>query len=374
MRVILAGGGTAGHINPALAIADVIKSRCPGSSILFIGNPGSLEQKLVTKAGFDFEPVRTMGLKRSLSPKNLKSLSLFLAAQRRTKEIIKQFKPQAVIGTGGYVSAPVIMAANKCGVKTFIHEQNAYPGVASKMLSRYADIVFISFESSKKYFTKAKKIVLCGNPLRDDIIFADRTAARKKLGLKEGDFYIVSFAGSLGAREVNKMFIPFILKNYKSGDFYHTHATGTYGFRWMPQQLKEGGFDISDNSRINVMEYIYDMPLHLAACDLVICRSGAISIGEITALGLCSILIPSPNVTHNHQYYNALSLSERGAAFMVEEKDMSADLIYNKALEFKSNPALLKQVGKKAAQMALIGAETTIYESVHSAIKDKGYV
>lgn len=374
MRVILAGGGTAGHINPALAIADVIKSRCPGSSILFIGNPGSLEQKLVTKAGFDFEPVRTMGLKRSLSPKNLKSLSLFLAAQRRTKEIIKQFKPQAVIGTGGYVSAPVIMAANKCGVKTFIHEQNAYPGVASKMLSRYADIVFISFESSKKYFTKAKKIVLCGNPLRDDIIFADRTAARKKLGLKEGDFYIVSFAGSLGAREVNKMFIPFILKNYKSGDFYHTHATGTYGFRWMPQQLKEGGFDISDNSRINVMEYIYDMPLHLAACDLVICRSGAISIGEITALGLCSILIPSPNVTHNHQYYNALSLSERGATFMVEEKDMSADLIYNKALELKSNPALLKQVGKKAAQMALIGAETTIYESVHSAIKDKGYV
>lgn len=374
MRVILAGGGTAGHINPALAIADVIKSRCPGSSILFIGNPGSLEQKLVTKAGFDFEPVRTMGLKRSLSPKNLKSLSLFLAAQRRTKEIIKQFKPQAVIGTGGYVSAPVIMAANKCGVKTFIHEQNVYPGVASKMLSRYADIVFISFESSKKYFTKAKKIVLCGNPLRDDIIFADRTAARKKLGLKEGDFYIVSFAGSLGAREVNKMFIPFILKNYKSGDFYHTHATGTYGFRWMPQQLKEGGFDISDNSRINVMEYIYDMPLHLAACDLVICRSGAISIGEITALGLCSILIPSPNVTHNHQYYNALSLSERGAAFMVEEKDMSADLIYNKALELKSNPALLKQVGKKAAQMALIGAETTIYESVHSAIKDKGYV
>lgn len=374
MRVILAGGGTAGHINPALAIADVIKSRCPGSSILFIGNPGSLEQKLVTKAGFDFEPVRTMGLKRSLSPKNLKSFSLFLAAQRRTKEIIKQFKPQAVIGTGGYVSAPVIMAANKCGVKTFIHEQNAYPGVASKMLSRYADIVFISFESSKKYFTKAKKIVLCGNPLRDDIIFADRTAARKKLGLKEGDFYIVSFAGSLGAREVNKMFIPFILKNYKSGDFYHTHATGTYGFRWMPQQLKEGGFDISDNSRINVMEYIYDMPLHLAACDLVICRSGAISIGEITALGLCSILIPSPNVTHNHQYYNALSLSERGATFMVEEKDMSADLIYNKALELKSNPALLKQVGKKAAQMALIGAETTIYESVHSAIKDKGYV
>ncbi len=374
MRVILAGGGTAGHINPALAIADVIKSRCPGSSILFIGNPGSLEQKLVTKAGFDFEPVRTMGLKRSLSPKNLKSLSLFLAAQRRTKEIIKQFKPQAVIGTGGYVSAPVIMAANKCGVKTFIHEQNAYPGVASKMLSRYADIVFISFESSKKYFTKAKKIVLCGNPLRDDIIFADRTAARKKLGLKEGDFYIVSFAGSLGAREVNKMFIPFILKNYKSGDFYHTHATGSYGFRWMPQQLKEGGFDISDNSRINVMEYIYDMPLHLAACDLVICRSGAISIGEITALGLCSILIPSPNVTHNHQYYNALSLSERGAAFLVEEKDMSADLIYNKALELKSNPALLKQVGKKAAQMALIGAETTIYESVHSAIKDKGYV
>lgn len=374
MRVILAGGGTAGHINPALAIADVIKSRCPGSSILFIGNPGSLEQKLVTKAGFDFEPVRTMGLKRSLSPKNLKSFSLFLAAQRRTKEIIKQFKPQAVIGTGGYVSAPVIMAANKCGVKTFIHEQNAYPGVASKMLSRYADIVFISFESSKKYFPKAKKIVLCGNPLRDDIIFADRTAARKKLGLKEGDFYIVSFAGSLGAREVNKMFIPFILKNYKSGDFYHTHATGSFGFRWMPQQLKEGGFDISDNSRIKIMEYIYDMPLHLAACDLVICRSGAISIGEITALGLCSILIPSPNVTHNHQYYNALSLSERGAAFLVEEKDMSADLIYNKALELKSNPALLKQVGKKAAQMALIGAETTIYESVHSAIKDKGYV
>lgn len=369
MRVIMAGGGTAGHINPALAIAAVIKSRSPGSQILFIGNPGSLEQKLVTKAGYQFEAVKTAGLRRSLSLKNFESLKLFMDAQRRTKQIIKDFKPQAAIGTGGYVSGPVILAAHKCGLKTFIHEQNAYPGVTSKMLSRYADIVFISFQGSEKYFPKAKKLLLCGNPLRSEILFANRNKARKALGLKDGDFYIVSFAGSLGAREINKMFVPFIIKNYKSGDFYHTHATGSYGFKWMPEMLREQGFDINQGGRIEVKEYIYDMPERLAAADLVICRSGAITLGEIMALGLCSILIPSPNVTHNHQYYNALSLSERGAAFMVQEKDMDYNFIYNKALTLKADRSLLKGVGQNAAKMALLGAETAIYEAVHAALK-----
>lgn len=369
MNIILAGGGTAGHINPALTVAKTVKSKNPGSKILFVGNRGSLEEKLVKKAGFDIEYVKVEGLRRSFSIKTVKTMQMFFKAVSDCKKIIRDFKADMVVGTGGYVSAPAVYAAHLLGVKSCIHEQNAYPGITSKFLSRYADCVFISFESSRKYFSKAKNIVLSGNPLDEAFLFCDKKSARQKLGIPRDAFYVLSFAGSLGAREINKLFIDFIVKNDKAHDFVHTHATGAYGYKWMPDELAVRGFDIHKKTDTRVEEYIYDMPQQMAACDLVISRAGAITIGEIMAQGKPSILIPSPNVTHNHQYHNAMSLVDNGAAMILEEKDATADKLYSMALSVKNDPALAARIGENAGKMAQLRAAEVIYRNMYDIIK-----
>ena len=369
MNIILAGGGTAGHINPALTVAKTVRAKNPAARLLFIGNSGSLEEKLVKKSGFDIEYVRVEGLRRSLSLKNIKTLRLFLKSVLDCKRIIRDFKADMVVGTGGYVSAPAVYAAHLLGIKTCIHEQNAYPGVTSKFLSRYADCVFISFESSRKYFEKAKKVVLSGNPLDEAFLFNDKKSAREKLGIPQDVFYLLSFAGSLGAREINKLFIDFIVKNSRNRDFVHTHATGSFGYKWMPDELAKRGFDIHKKSDISVVEYIYDMPLRLAACDLVISRAGAITLGEIMAQGKPSVLIPSPNVTHNHQYHNAMSLVEQGAAMILEEKDATADKLYSMALNIKQDPTLAAKLGENARKMAQLRASEVIYREIYDLMK-----
>ncbi len=364
MNVILAGGGTAGHINPAITIARTIKSKCNNAKILFIGNENSLEQKLVTKAGFDIKFIRVTGFKRSLSFHNFKTVAWFLKSVSDCKKIIKDFGADLVIGTGGYVSGPAVFAAQSLGIKTCIHEQNAFPGLTTRFLSKRADTLFISFESSRKYFKSAKKVVLTGNPLDQSFLFGDKAEARAKLGIPDGAFYLLSFAGSLGARAVNEVMVDVIAKNATARDFYHTHATGGYGFKWMPGKLKEKGFDIDKKSHIDVKEYIYDMPLRLCACDAVVCRAGAITLGEITAQGKPSILIPSPNVTNNHQYHNAMSLVNENAALIIEEKDLSAENLYEKILKLKSDVALCKTLSKNASRLALVNAAEEIYKNL----------
>ena len=214
-----------------------------------------------------------------------------------------------------------------------------------------------------------KKIVLTGNPLNEHFLVADRQKARQKLGLSDTDFYLLSFAGSLGAREINKVFVDFISNNCKNNDFIHTHASGSFGFKWMPSQLLEKGVDITKNNPSEVLEYIYDMPERLAACDLVISRAGAITLGEITALCKPSILIPSPNVTNNHQYHNAMSLVNKGAAMIMEEKDVTADKLYSMVLSLKNDKDLLKSLGKNAGTLAKLGAAEQIYTEVYTIIK-----
>ena len=369
MNILLAGGGTAGHINPAITVARTVKEKNPDANIVFVGNKDSLEEKLVKKAGFDIRFIKVTGFKRSLSLHNFKTVLWFARAVKDCKKIIKECNIDIVIGTGGYVSGPAVYAAHALGVKTCIHEQNAFPGMTSKFLSKYVDTVFISFESSKKYFKKAKNVVLTGNPLDSAFLFTDKAEARKKLGIPEDAFYVLSFAGSLGAREINKMLIDFIIKNNKQNDFYHTHATGSYGYKWMPEELKKRGFDINDGGRIAVLEYIYDMPLRLAACDVVISRAGAITLGEITAQAKPSILIPSPNVTNNHQFHNAMSLVNGGAAMILEEKEMSADKLYAMVEKLKNDPDLARKLGKNAGKMALLRAAEDICEGIHKLIK-----
>lgn len=369
MRVILAGGGTAGHCNPALAIAGIIKSKNKDAEILFIGNEGKIEETLVAKAGYPFKAVKTQGFRRKLTLENFKTVQLYLKARSDCKRIIAEFRPDVVIGTGGYVSGPVVAAAQRMGIPTCIHEQNAYPGVTSKMLAGKADIVFISFPGSEQYFGKTKKMVLSGNPLREEVLSTSREEARAKLGIPRDAFYLLSFAGSLGALEINRAMVDFIAQNARQKDFYHTHATGDRGWGWMPDALRDRGFDVGQKGSISVQPYLYDMPVHLAAADAVISRAGAITLGELTALGKPAVLIPSPNVTHNHQYYNARSLSDRGGALLLEEKDLSAEKLYEMILGLKEHPEQRAALGRHAMELALPEAAETIYKEIYDLIR-----
>ncbi len=368
MRVILAGGGTAGHCNPAIAIASIIKAKNKDAEILFVGNAGKIEETLVEKAGFPFKAIKIQGFRRKLTLDNIKTVQLYLKAKTDCKNIIREFKPDIVIGTGGYVSGPVVAAAQNLGIPTCIHEQNAYPGVTSKMLARKADIVFLSFPGSEQYFGKVKKMILSGNPLREEILSTSREEARAKLGLPEDAFYLLSFAGSLGALEINRAMVDFIAKNAKKKDFYHIHATGERAWKWMPDALRDKGFDVEEKSRISVQPYLYDMAIHLAAADAVISRAGAITLGELTALGKPAVLIPSPNVTHNHQYHNARSLSDRGGALLLEEKELSAERLYELVLGLKEHPERRSALGRKAKELGLPQAAETIYNEIFDLI------
>ncbi len=368
MRVLLSGGGTAGHCNPAIAIAAKIREKNPDAQFLFIGNEGKIEETLVKKAGFSFRAVETQGFRRKITVDNLKTVYLYLKAREQCKAIIKEFKPDLVVGTGGYVSGPVVAAAQGLKIPTCIHEQNAYPGITSKMLSRRADLVCISFPGSERYFPHAKRMVLSGNPLREDVLSFSREEARATLELPGDAFYLLSFAGSLGALEVNRAMVDFVVMNHARHDFFQTHATGDRGWSWVLKVLKERGFDVDEPGPITVKPYLYDMPLHLAAADAVVSRAGAITLGEITARGIPAVLIPSPNVTHNHQYYNAKSLSDRGGALLLEEKELTAEKLYDMILDLKKSPKKRKSISRGALALAKPHATEVIYNEIFSLL------
>lgn len=370
MKVVLAGGGTAGHINPALAIAQIIRQKRPDAEILFIGNRGAMEDTLVTRAGFSIRYIKIQGLDRRKLYRNFQTVRLFLKAVKDSKQILREFQPDIVVGTGGYVSGPVMYAASKLGLHTCIHEQNAYPGVTSRMLSGRVEKVFISFEDSRAYFKKKENLVLTGNPLRAEFSDSDRDAARRAIGLSEDDFYVLSFGGSLGAEALNRVMTDVIIRNARSQDFAQCHAMGKLGVKWMPSALEEKGATIEElPEKIQVKDYIYDMPRQVAAADIMICRAGAITLGEITAQGKAAILIPSPNVTHNHQYHNAMSLAKQGAAVVIKEKDLTADILYDAILSLKQDPDRLKQIRAASAAMGLPDAAETIWKNIREMLR-----
>lgn len=325
MKVILCGGGTSGHVNPALNIAETLKKRNPKTEIMFIGTKRGIESSLVPKAGYKIDFVEVSGFSRSLSLKNIKAAWHALTSVSEAKKIIKKFAPDLVIGTGGYVSWPTVKAASKLGIPTLIHEQNAFPGVTTKMLSKVVDKVCISFDGSEKFFDEAQrhKLVLTGNPVIVDGI--SRSEARKKLGISENEPYILSYGGSMGAEKVNEL--VFAMMEYYSvpNKVRHTHAIGRVGYTKFSELAKEKGFDKQEN--LEISEYIYDMSLRQAAADVIICRAGAMTLSELAIRGRAAILIPSPNVTEDHQYKNARLLADAGAAIVYRESEIDGKLL-----------------------------------------------
>ena len=324
MRVLITGGGTGGHVNPALAIANTIKQNDPDAVIAYVGTKRGIENKLVPKAGYPMYYVDVKGIKRSLSPSNIKAAYLALTSPIKAKKIIREFKPDIVVGTGGYVSWPVVKAASQMGIPTALHESNAIAGVAVKMLQKSVDRIYLNFEKTGESLScNRAKLMKVGNPILGGFSSMTREEARKKLGIPDKYKYVIlSYAGSMGAEKVNDAVLCLMREfTSKHPEVYHIHATGSIELELCTSQFKEMGLDKCEN--IELCEYIYDMPVRMAAADITINRAGAMTISELAATGKCSIFIPSPNVAENHQYKNAKVLSDAGAAALFEEKELT---------------------------------------------------
>jgi UDP-N-acetylglucosamine--N-acetylmuramyl-(pentapeptide) pyrophosphoryl-undecaprenol N-acetylglucosamine transferase len=370
MRILFAGGGTAGHINPALAIAGYVRSQSPETEILFVGNKGGMEERLVPQAGFQFKSIVISGFKRSMNVKaighNIATVKRMFTASASSKKIIRDFKPDLAIGTGGYVSGPVLRTASKMGVPIIIHEQNAYPGVTTKMLSKMAKKVMLAIPDAKKHLDPDLDFVVTGNPVRQEILSANRAQARAELNLDDRPV-VLSFGGSLGARKINENLADLIARSGKDGKYQHIHAYGQYG-KWFPDLVKEKGVDINKCSNLDIREYINNMSTCLAAADVVISRAGAITLSEIQAQGKPAVLIPSPNVAENHQYHNAMALVNKKAAEIIEEKNLTPQLLIEKVDKLLSSKAVLEEYSRNARNMAIIDANERIYNVIKGII------
>lgn len=374
MKILFVAGGTGGHINPAIAVASEIKRLYPESDILFVGTKNRMETKIVPAAGFPIKTVEMSGFSRKMTlggiKDNIKTAILTLKASGEAKKIISDFSPDVVVGFGGYVTGPVLRAAVKSCIPTCIHEQNAFPGVANKALAKMVDRVMLTSPEAEKYMNCRNSPVVTGLPVRRQILQADKDFARASLGVKTNEMLVLSMGGSLGADEINNAVIGMLKELHNEKDIRFIHATGQYGsFVW--DELKKHGISYGKNTNIDLREYINDMDVCLPACDLVISRAGASSIAEISALGKPSILIPSPNVAENHQFHNANTLAENGGAILIEEKDLTPELLAQTVNELKNNRKRLQEISAKAAEKAKTNALSEICRIVVSLAENK---
>lgn len=358
LKVILAGGGTAGHVNPALAISEIIKEIDPSAEFLYVGTPNGIEKDLVKKAGVDFAPMEVAGFQRKINLTNLKrnakAAYYLLKSPKRAKEIIRRFNPDLVIGTGGYVSGPIVMQAAKMGVKTCIHEQNAFPGVTTKLLSKKVDRVMLTVERAADYLDCDKsKCVVTGLPVRSGFSKKKigKQKARELLGLDDSPT-ILSTGGSLGAGIINETICELIPWYEENGiKVNHIHSFGKNGRQTVLKNLEDKRINLSEHPNYVVREYIDNMSVCMEAADLIISRCGAGALTEIEAVGCPSILIPSPIVAENHQYHNGKVLADAGAALLYEQKDVTPKRIIDTVSQLLSDKDKLESLAKNSAKL-----------------------
>ena len=334
MKVIFTCGGTGGHINPAIAVANVLRERRPNCEILFIGGKDGIECELVPKAGYPIEVLDPASFRRGFTPSaiwhNVTGSFRTVWALMKARAIIRREKPDVIVGTGGYASFPMLREGAKMGIPTCVHESNAVPGLATRLVADQVDRIMVCFEESKVNYKHPEKVEVVGMPVRQEFIYTKKEEARKALGL-DGRPLILSAWGSMGAREMNKIIAGFFRLECREDRYQHIHATGSFGWQWMPEYVKEQGVDLSKHKNIDMREYIFDMPTLMAAADLVISRAGASTLNEICASGTPCIIVPSPNVTDNHQEKNGKILADRGAAIVIHEKDCTPEGLFAQA-------------------------------------------
>lgn len=378
MKLLFATGGTAGHINPALAVASYIRENFDDVQIKFVGTADHMEARLVPNAGFDFCTIKINGFRRSFKPQaildNIKTVFRLLKSQKASQQIIKEFCPDVVIGFGGYVSGPVLKAASKMHIPCCIHEQNAYPGITNKQLAKSVDKVMITVEDAKKNFDSAENIILTGLPVRGELLNNDKTEARIKLGIADQKPLVLSFGGSLGARPLNEAMFDILLKHAEDNRVYHIHSVGTNGASFL-DKFRENGFvekreNVLTKGTVEVRLYIDDMDVCMTAADLVIGRAGASSLSEIEAMGKASILIPSPYVAENHQFHNAMALVNRNAARILEEKDLTSKSLEQMMDDLICDRAKLMEIEQNAKAMAILDSRERIADVIVKLAKN----
>ncbi len=372
LKVLLAGGGTAGHLNPALAIAEIIKMHRPDAEFLFAGTPNGLEAKLIAKTNYKFAPIKVAGFQRKLTLENIgrnfKAAAYLLSAGGRARQIIKDFSPDIAIGTGGYVSGPVILKAAQMGIPTAILEPDAFPGITTKLLSKHVDIVMLTSQYAAKFLDKSVNYTVTGLPVRKGIMEKSKKEARRELGFDDS-MCILSFGGSLGAGMINETAVDLIAWHCGKKNINHIHGYGGMGRDTFQPALKAKGIDPQKNPRLRISEYIDNMDTCMAAADLVICRSGANTLSELQTMGRGSILIPSPIVAGNHQYHNAMVLANAGAAIVIEQKDLTSELLIQKVNELYENREKLEKLSENAAKLAIRDTPERIYSIIEKLIK-----
>ncbi len=361
MRVLLSCGGTGGHIYPAISIADKIKEHHPEAEILFIGTRSGMENRLVPAAGYEIRGIDASGFDRHSLLGNVKTVENLIKGGREAARIISEFAPDIAIGTGGYVTGSVMLRAHRYGARCYIHEQNAVPGVTNKLLEPYVDRIFISFEQSASEFRHPEKTVLTGNPVRAAFSSLDREACRAKIGACEGEAVLLLFGGSLGAGILNEAALD-LIPNMPEKGLRFIFVTGRRYYGEIMERLEETDIPAS----VTVMDYADDMPSLMAAADIVVSRAGAIAVSEILVSGKASVLVPSPNVTNDHQYKNAKAVADEGAALLLRDAELEDDpsLLRRRVTELLGKPGALEEMRRNAARIAKPDAAEKIYQGL----------
>lgn len=362
MRIILTGGGTGGHIYPALALARYIKKVNPGAEILFVGASGGMEEKIIPSSGFRLTTLAVKGLPRRVNLSLFQAFYLLGKSSADARKIIEEFKPDFVLGTGGYAAAPLLLAALSRRIKVILHEQNVIPGITNRFLSPFVYRVCLSFAASQKYFIRKSNLCLTGNPRASEVGHIKKVTARKILDMDPKLPLVLAVGGSRGAARLNQCMLDFLFKASDTTGFQVLYITGEIYYEKVLSRLKEGLLFEKYGSRLKVLPYQREMTLGLAAADLIVTRAGATTLAEITALGIPAIIVPSPNVVHNHQLINARELSGRKAAVLIEEDHLSGEALKNRIFSLINDPLKLDLMEKKSREMGFPEAAYNIYK------------
>ena len=366
MKVIIAAAGTAGHINPGLSIANKIKNEEPFSEIIFIGTTRGLENDLVPRAGYELKTIDAYGL----TLKNITKVFKILKGFKEAKKIIQEFKPDVVIGTGGYICGAVITEANKLGIPTLLHESNAFPGKAVKMLAKRTDTILVAFEDAKKRIPNANNIVVTGTPTKINklnLSDSEKAGMIKELGLQTDKPILLVFGGSQGAKAINDSIIK-IVKEGKIRRYQMIWAPGPKQYEIIKKELKKYNIDIDSLKNIKVYPYIYNMEEIMNIADLLMCRSGAITVTEVAKVGKAAIFVPLPGVSQNHQEYNARVLESKGAAKIILNKDLESKDLNSYIEKIILDKNLIKNMENKAKNISIDNVEDNIYKEINKLV------
>ena len=367
MKVIFTCGGTAGHVNPALAIAGYMRERDASTEILFVGAERGLERDLIAHTDYPFRTVNISSFHRSFRPAeikhNLVSLKNLAHAEREANAILNDFKPDLIVGTGGYASFPMVKAAARAHIPTAVHESNSVPGLTTRMLEEYADVIMVGFEDCRQHYRHPERIMVTGTPVRGDFFEKTPLEARQNLAFDDGRPVVVSFWGSLGASHMNEAMLDMFEKERENGfPFHHVHAVGKSGWETMETALRQRELALCPD--LDVRQYIYNMATVMRAADLVICRAGASTISELTALGMPAIMVPSPYVTNNHQEKNARLLEAHGGARVLLESEANGA-----AADILRSPETQARMKQGMAQLGIPDAAERIYDTVMALVR-----